>query len=436
MGQLAKHYTRGLRAAGGKPAVRTDLAEFKHDRAYQAAQKRLLRLSRLRRAALLLYCLAVGAGCFGYQYWGCFCHDPLHGHPNEWNMIATAEHTAVPHECSESFPVARLLGIDWCCAVGGGVAAHFYVTAPIVVWIWRCYGRGFALLTLVQGGAVASGLAALLIYGVAGLDPPPGHGLSGVPLGAAYMAGLGAWLVFSLAAFRGYWVNEVLGRTMRLAVLYVVASGCAAVYFSFAVHVWLGPALFLNLLCVAIWATQVKLTSGSRKYALLAYLAPLGVGVGLGAPLEMLASGMPPVAGVAIGNAACFLTVLGLSTVYERRGLVGAAFLALFLFAQDAVVLAFFASGAGMDWVSGAVLALALESVIVSSILVARREGHAFALWAGSLYALVLGGFTLFLVDGYGLEWPTALAISAAIVAMLTVGVTLGFYRSSVAGMQ
>lgn len=435
MGGVLTHSTRGFDAAGGRAATRSDLPELHHNRRSQAQQRRLLLLARTRRGLLLCYCLLVGAGTFAFQYWGCFCHDPTNGNPNAWNK--TAQHDGVVlHECSGMLPVARLLGVDWCCVLGGGVAAQLYVTAPIIVWIARCYSKWLALLTLGQGAAVACGFTATIIQFLGGIDHPPGFGMGGVPLGAAYAAGLGVWLLFSLAAGRGYWINEVLGRTMRLSVAYLVGSAAVGIYVSFSTHAWLGPAVVVNLLVVAIWATQVRVTSGSLGYACLAYIMPLGIGSGLGFPLEVLASGMPPVAGVAVGSAAVFLTVLALSTVYERNGLRGAAFLAAFLFAQDAVVLTFFAAGYGLEYGTGALLAAGLESVVVGSILVSRREGNTFAVWGGALYAIVFGPFSLLLVNTCSQTWSLSLSTSAGVVFLLAWFVTVGLYRGSVAGMR
>ena len=73
-----------------------------------------------------LYVTAVAIGCMSWQLWGCFCHDPAHGHPNEWNIVHTAFGPYV-HTCQ--IGVAALLGIPWCAAVGAAVAVNLYVTA-------------------------------------------------------------------------------------------------------------------------------------------------------------------------------------------------------------------------------------------------------------------------------------------------------------------
>ena len=166
----------------------------------------------LYKCGVCFYVTAVAIGCMSWQLWGCFCHDPAHGHPNEWNIVHTAFGPYV-HTCQ--IGVAALLGIPWCAAVGAAVAVNLYVTVPVLLYVGSLYNKRTALRCLVLGLLAGAAQAAALQWGVAGLDILPGFGLSGVLLGGVLVAALGA----SLSSRR--WPSSATGRTTR-------SGGCAA----------------------------------------------------------------------------------------------------------------------------------------------------------------------------------------------------------------
>ncbi len=399
------------------------------------AQKRVLRRKQARRAALVCYIISVAAGTFGWSYWGCFCHDPDHGNPNPWNTLDGVN----IHECSDLLAVGRLVGVGWCCALGGGVAAHLYVTIPVLLWIAKYYGKKFALRTLVQGMAVGGALAAVLHLLIDGFDPPPGFGISGSPLGASVFAGLCAWLVFSLGAGAGFWRNRNLGGTMRFVISYLVLAGCAGIVVSFRVHVWLGPAVTANLMFMLGWATQVKLTTESRRKALLAYVAPALIGAGLGVPIEIIPGrfGLPPVGGAAIGMAALFLSICLLTWAYERRGPRYAFYFCIFLLFQDGVGIAAATAGYQLSILAGLLVALALEGVIATAIIVGAKEGTQYAVISVLFNLTILCSFAPLLTAVFGLEVGLAFAVAAGSAFGSAVVVTASFMRwGGVAGLR
>ena len=78
-----------------------------------------------------------------------------------------------------------------------------------LVWYygWRLAGRSLAL-----GAFAAAGLVTILYVVVDGADPPPGFGISGVPLGGSAVAGCTSLLLHFLASGYGYRRNEQLGH--------------------------------------------------------------------------------------------------------------------------------------------------------------------------------------------------------------------------------
>lgn len=185
----------------------------------ETSRRRWERWRRLRKqllsGCLLAYVLSVLVGCFSFIFWGCLCHDPLHGYPNEWNS----------HECT-SFGISRNIGTGWCCAVGGMGAVHLYVTVPICVWIARFYQITRALRTALEGLLVGAVLVVLIVYGVADQDPPPGFGIQGIPLGGSIIAGLVAWLLIMLAACTLACLCVRPSASSRMGLPRVARAGC------------------------------------------------------------------------------------------------------------------------------------------------------------------------------------------------------------------
>ena len=209
----------------------------------------------LYKCGVCFYVTAVAIGCMSWQLWGCFCHDPAHGHPNEWNIVHTAFGPYV-HTCQ--IGVAALLGIPWCAAVGAAVAVNLYVTVPVLLYVGSLYNKRTALRCLVLGLLAGAAQAAALQWGVAGLDIPPGFGLSGVPLGGVLVAALGALALFSAMAFLGYRKNDALGRTCeRVAMWLVVCVGCGTIA-AFRLHLVLGFAVAMDLIVAAAFGLQAR----------------------------------------------------------------------------------------------------------------------------------------------------------------------------------
>lgn len=311
---------------------------FSLDREYAARSRRQLAFTRLRRGLACAYLLTVGVACAAWVVWGCLCDDPAHGNPNPWNVVTTFDGSGLAvHECGDFFTVSRQVGVPWCCALGGGLALHLYLSLPVLGWIWRFYSWYTAARALALGVGLGLG-GAFLLYRLRGFDPPPGFGLDGVPTGAALMAGLGAALVFFGAAGAGYWRNAALGVTMMQASAYLLVAVGVGTFVSFSVHVGLGFAVAADMLFVLTWATQVFVTLDSRAKALLGYLMPLVVGAALGGPLEAMGFGdgvgLPRVWGLVIGAVATFLACVALSAVFERRGFGGVLYLTAFLLVQ------------------------------------------------------------------------------------------------------
>lgn len=216
----------------------------------------------LYKCGVCFYVTAVAIGCMSWQLWGCFCHDPAHGHPNEWNIVHTAFGPYV-HTCQ--IGVAALLGIPWCAAVGAAVAVNLYVTVPVLLYVGSLYNKRTALRCLVLGLLAGAAQAAALQWGVAGLDIPPGFGLSGVPLGGVLVAALGALALFSAMAFLGYRKNDALGRTCeRVAMWLVVCVGCGTIA-AFRLHLVLGFAVAMDLIVAAAFGLQARAQFDARN---------------------------------------------------------------------------------------------------------------------------------------------------------------------------
>ena len=68
------------------------------------------------------------------------------------------------------------------------VAANLYFSLPVLGFLVWYYGWRLAGKSLALGFFAAAGLVAILFVVVDGADPPPGFGISGVPLGGCAVA--------------------------------------------------------------------------------------------------------------------------------------------------------------------------------------------------------------------------------------------------------
>ena len=381
----------------------------------KARRQHILRRRRkwLLRVAVFGYVALVAAACVIFAIFGCTCEDS--------------------GTCGD-FTLAKDIGIGWCIATGGAVSVHLYTTLPMTMWISRYYDYKLAIRLLAAGAALGVSIALLLALVIQGKDPPPGYGLSGVPTGAALVAGFGAWLLFSVSTFGGYYRNKVLGTTCTVAVGYLVASIGVGILASFELHVALGVAVAAVLLFVLGWTAQVWVTTSKLRLSLLAWLAPLVVGAGAGVTIEYLPGrfGMPPVSGYAIGLGASVLATVALSHAYETRGVNGARNIAGLLMIQDVIGLASWTSGYQLHWASGVLMLAALEAMLAASISVANREGNQFGLWQGFYPLALLLIFCTLLRTIYESDWASTVVTGTAVCVVASFLVYLGFRRSGV----
>ena len=120
------------------------------------------------------------------------------------------------------------------------VAANVYCSLPVLgflVWYygWRIAGRSLAL-----GVFAAGGLVTILYVVVDGADPPPGFGISGVPLGGSAVAGCTSLLLHFLASGYGYRKNEQLGDFLGRATAFATLAVGGGIVVSFTIHIALG----------------------------------------------------------------------------------------------------------------------------------------------------------------------------------------------------
>ena len=191
------------------------------------------------------------------------------------------------HEWGEcvNFPVPRLVGVGWCCGIGGAVAANLYVTVPMMLWVKLMYRWTLALRLGVHGALLGTGFAFLLALGLQGKDPPPGFGISGVPIGSAIFAGLCTWVLHSACVFLGYRYNTRLGFVCSMAVTYLIVCTGVGTLAAFELHLGVGIGVCLTLLFVMGWTAQVWVTTLKKQLCVLAYLAPIAIGAGFGVPV-------------------------------------------------------------------------------------------------------------------------------------------------------
>ena len=387
-----------------------------YDRAAELRERRQRREYYGARIGTLAYIVSVAVGCFSFQFWGCFC---MH----EWG------------ECV-NFPVPRLVGVGWCCGIGGAVAANLYVTVPMMLWVKLMYRWTLALRLGVHGALLGTGFAFLLALGLQGKDPPPGFGISGVPIGSAIFAGLCTWVLHSACVYLGYRYNKRLGFVCSMAVTYLIVCTGVGTLAAFELHLGVGIGVCLTLLFVMGWTAQVWVTTLKKRLTVLAYLAPIAIGAGFGVPVEFMPDrfGMPETSGYAIACGICALSVVALSHVFETRGIAGAQNLAVLLIIQDAIGLACWVAGYNLTWASGMVMAFALELMLLAGIHIGMREGNQFGLWQALYPMVLLLIFSPLLVVLYQQTWEAAIVVGSA--ASLGVGflVYLGFRRFGVVG--
>ena len=86
-------------------------------------------------------------------------------------------------------PTCRTCRVPWHRGtVAPQVAANLYFSLPVLGFLVWYYGWRLAGKSLALGFFAAAGLVAILFVVVDGADPPPGFGISGVPLGGCAVA--------------------------------------------------------------------------------------------------------------------------------------------------------------------------------------------------------------------------------------------------------
>ena len=348
------------------------------------------------------YTFAVWFGCFAFILWGCHCDDPEHGYPNDWNRIYIAKEKLTDtgyyvHKC-DLVGFAALFGLEWCIAIGASVSANLYISLPVLAFLVYYYGWRVAAKSLLLAVLAAAGLVAMLFLAVDGLDPPPGFGISGVPLGGCVVAGCASVLCHFLLAGYGFRKNENLGIFMQRAAVYTITSVGAGVVVSFYFHVAIGLMIPLVLLSAAGFSTQVFLVEGAGPWMYLAFVSPLLLGGATSVALEMSGLSMPELVGTAIGLAFAFMVIAPLSWFYESRGVAGAVGVAGFALLQDTIFVATIVAGDKLSVASGAALAVALETIAATTVWVWVKVGSDFGLFTLGYEMLVLLGFTPVLV--------------------------------------
>ena len=332
-----------------------------YDEKAEKREKRKLRIYVAKRVSTLAYLVVIGVGCFAFQFFGCF------------------EMANGPHR----FALTVELGVGWCCAFGGGVAANLYVTLPMSIWVMVYYDCALALRLVVQGALLGTGYAFLLALGLQGKDPPPGYGVNGVPAGGALVAGLATLALHSVAAFLGYYRNARLGRTCTRAAAYLIVCVSLGTLAAFELNLFIGLGVAVTLFFAMGWTAQVWVTTAIKRITLGAYLAPLVIGAAFGIPVEFVPErfGMPPTSGYGIACGVAFSATVLLSHAFETRGIAGARQLALLLLIQDLIGLASWIAGYFLSPASGVLMVLALEILLGGTISVALREGNQFGAW-------------------------------------------------------
>ena len=137
---------------------KTAEAESMHTPEKLAKQKPFFEGKDLRRFQLQLCCgvLLVGLAGFAFMWFACFCHDPAHGHPNDWNRIPRIPDSVI-NECGDWAP-SRTIGEPWCCGVTAAVVTHVYVTLPVYCFLAKyCAPQCVSVPPVDRGGATAQG---------------------------------------------------------------------------------------------------------------------------------------------------------------------------------------------------------------------------------------------------------------------------------------
>ena len=225
----------------------------------------MLACSRAGICARLFYVLSVALGCISFILWGCYCDDPAAGYPNKWNRVYTVKEKlqdegSYVHACHVHF--SALLGLEWCVTVGVVAALHLYISLPILVKLVLWYPVREMLSTLAMGILTSGGLFAMLHFAVAGRDPPPGLGISGVPLGGSVAASSLSLVLFLSGAWFGYRHNERFGSFTRFVAAFSLLATGLGVVATFYVHAGVGFMIPLDMLAAGGFATQVFLAEG------------------------------------------------------------------------------------------------------------------------------------------------------------------------------
>ena len=392
------------------------MADFRPDR--DPLARLFPSMSHRDRAAAWMYIAAVLMCYVAFLAWGCFCHDAERGTGFSFNR-----------DCIGGFPVP---GVPWCVVISGGVTLHALVTLPFLYFLYRYYSCYAAARSLLQGGALCGAQYATLTVGVGKSDPPPGFGTSGVPLGAAITAGLGAWLLLSAAGARGFWYNAVLGATMKYAVAYVVLSVAGGTVVAFRLHLALGIGIASALLVVVVWSMQVFVGENSRKRAVLAWLTPWVLAAAIASPIELLGFGLPQYYGCGVGLTAILCFCGCLSYAYEHHGALQAFNLAILMLVQIIVIVSAFGVGYYMHPAAGLFVAFCFEAMSFSTFLVGRQEGLQFGAIAAVYPALILSCYTLLLKLAYLQTWPYSISMGCGSALVCSILVSLFVWRRGV----
>ena len=250
------------------------------------------------------YTFSVWFGCFAFVLWGCYCDDPEQGYANDWNRVyhpkeGLEDDGHYVHRCAVHF--AAVLGLEWCVAVGVLVAANVYFSLPVLGFLVWYYGWRLAGKSLALGFFAAAGLVAILFVVVDGADPPPGFGISGVPLGGCAVAGCTSLLLHFVVSGYGYRKNEQLGHFLGRAAAFATLAVGGGIVVSFTIHIALGFMVPLVLLSSAGLATQIYLVEGYGRWVVLGFVVPLLFGGATSVAMEMASLSVPSFVGSGIG---------------------------------------------------------------------------------------------------------------------------------------
>ena len=385
------------------------------------------------RGCLAFYVFTVMFGAFAFILWGCYCDDPENGHPNTWNRVYHVKKDLddpgfYVHQCSIGF--SAFLGVEWCVALAVTVSLNLLVTLPVFIFLVHYYGWGEMIQSFIFGAFGCFSFFAILYWAVAGKDPPPGLGMSGIPIGGCITAGAASVIFFSLFSGYGYRSNRQLGISMERAIVFTLLSTGAGVYTTFVLHVGMGWLITLDLLAAGGFATQVYMVEGAGMWTNLAFALPLLLGGLTCVALEMSGLLLPDLVGTGIGLSVSFMVIAPLSYFFESRGVNGAIAVAATALLQDTIFVSAAVASSHLALMSGVSLACALEVISGATVWVWLKTGPDFGKFTGGYSMFVLLGFTPLLVYVQSFGWSLSLVISGATAGVegLSVGVAFVYF--------